>query len=196
MGESFQISCNELIELTNVKDIHRLDRELDHLRSLNLIENDSGFDADDESLAANISPTALALNLYVKSQGFNDAPVNFWTTGIISKADLKKEQEEQQRIKNEAEKLRFNVKENAWDGQWYKRAYFDDGTPLGSHKNEECKIDSIAQSWSVLSKAGDVERTIPAMESADRRMLGAASRCDVRRCQRPSAGRFSRSEGV
>lgn len=105
MGESFQISCNELIELTNVKDIHRLDRELDHLRSLNLIENDSGFDADDESLAANISPTALALNLYVKSQGFNDAPVNFWTTGIISKADLKKEQEEQQRIKNEAEKL-------------------------------------------------------------------------------------------
>ncbi|MBC7626517.1 MAG: cyclic beta 1-2 glucan synthetase, partial [Ferruginibacter sp.] len=72
---------------------------------------------------------------------------------------------------NEAEKLRINVRENAWDGEWYRRAYFDDGTPLGSHKNEECKIDSIAQSWSVLSKAGDVERTLPAMESADKYLV-------------------------
>ena len=53
------------------------------------------------------------------------------------------------------------------DGEWYRRAYFDDGTPLGSHENVECKIDSIAQSWSVISKAGDVERTETAMESAE-----------------------------
>lgn len=93
LGESFQITCDKLIELTNVKDIHRLDRELDHLRSLNLIEDESGFDADDETLTANISPTALALNLYVKSQGFNDAPANFWTSGIITRAELDKEEE-------------------------------------------------------------------------------------------------------
>ena len=44
--------------------------------------------------------------------------------------------------------------EQAWDGDWYRRAYFDDGTPLGSAQNEECRIDSIAQSWAVLSGTG------------------------------------------
>ena len=43
--------------------------------------------------------------------------------------------------------------ELAWDGDWYRRAYFDDGTPLGSAQNEECKIDSLTQSWAVLSEA-------------------------------------------
>jgi cyclic beta-1,2-glucan synthetase len=55
----------------------------------------------------------------------------------------------------QAVKLRQNIEKNGWDGQWYRRAYFDDGTPLGSASNPECQIDSIAQSWSVLSKAGD-----------------------------------------
>ena len=41
--------------------------------------------------------------------------------------------------------------ELAWDGDWYRRAYFDDGTPLGSVQNEECRIDSLTQSWAVLS---------------------------------------------
>lgn len=63
--------------------------------------------------------------------------------------------------------LKQNIHKNAWDGAWYRRAYFDDGTPLGSHKNEECKIDSIAQSWSVLSGAGDKERSLLALKSAD-----------------------------
>ncbi len=62
--------------------------------------------------------------------------------------------------------LQKNIEKNAWDGEWYRRAYFDDGTPLGSAQNEECKIDSIAQSWSVLSKAGDTNRTPTAMDSA------------------------------
>jgi len=75
------------------------------------------------------------------------------------------------RCKDEAEKLRINIREQAWDGEWYRRAYFDDGTPLGSQENEECKIDSIAQSWSVLSKAGDADRTITAMHSADKHLV-------------------------
>ncbi len=57
--------------------------------------------------------------------------------------------------KNQAQQLKQNIDKNAWDGEWYKRAWFDDGTPLGSYVNEECKIDSIAQSWSVLSGAGN-----------------------------------------
>jgi cyclic beta-1,2-glucan synthetase len=55
----------------------------------------------------------------------------------------------------EAEGLRQNIELHGWDGEWYRRAYFDDGSPLGSSVNPECQIDSIAQSWSVLSGAGD-----------------------------------------
>lgn len=55
--------------------------------------------------------------------------------------------------------------EGAWDGAWYRRAYFDDGTPLGSSVSTECRIDSIAQSWSVISQAASVERAHHAMHS-------------------------------
>ena len=71
----------------------------------------------------------------------------------------------------EAEKLRVHVEQHGWDGDWYRRAYFDDGTPLGSSTNAECQIDSIAQSWSVLSGAGDPERASRAMESVDQRLV-------------------------
>ena len=54
-----------------------------------------------------------------------------------------------------AEALRTAVEQNAWDGAWYRRAYFDDGTPLGSAGDDECAIDSIAQTWGVLSGAAD-----------------------------------------
>ncbi len=69
---------------------------------------------------------------------------------------------------DQAEFLRINIEKNAWDGEWYRRAYFDDGTPLGSAQNAECKIDSIAQSWSVLTNAGGAERTATAMDSANK----------------------------
>jgi cellobiose phosphorylase len=69
--------------------------------------------------------------------------------------------------KQSAGTLRKNIEKNAWDGNWYRRAYFDDGTPLGSSSNSECKIDSISQSWSILSEAGQPERTIKAMKSVE-----------------------------
>ena len=55
--------------------------------------------------------------------------------------------------------------ELAWDGDWYRRAYFDDGTPLGSAQNEECRIDSLTQSWAVLSQAAEPRRAARAMEA-------------------------------
>ncbi|MEJ7645869.1 MAG: glucoamylase family protein [Chryseolinea sp.] len=67
--------------------------------------------------------------------------------------------------------LKENINTNAWDGDWYRRAYFDDGTPLGSAANEECKIDSISQSWSVISGAGLPERTKSAMLSVDKFLI-------------------------
>ncbi|MEP7320097.1 MAG: cyclic beta 1-2 glucan synthetase, partial [Panacibacter sp.] len=75
------------------------------------------------------------------------------------------------KCKDEAEKLRMNISKHAWDGEWYRRAYFDNGEPLGSKENEECKIDSIAQSWSVLSKAGDEDRIFTAMQSAEKHLV-------------------------
>jgi len=73
--------------------------------------------------------------------------------------------------KNEAIKLQANIEASSWDGEWYRRAYFDDGTPLGSAQNEECRIDAIAQSWSVLSGAAGVERKTTAMASLDKYLV-------------------------
>ena len=60
-----------------------------------------------------------------------------------------------ERCTSEAADLQRNLEQHGWDGAWYRRAYFDDGSPLGSSACPECQIDSIAQSWSVLSGAGD-----------------------------------------
>ena len=71
----------------------------------------------------------------------------------------------------EADRLRQAVEENAWDGHWYRRAYFDDGTPLGSAQNEECQIDSIAQSWGVISGEADPARATEAMAAVVERLV-------------------------
>jgi cellobiose phosphorylase len=76
-----------------------------------------------------------------------------------------------ERCRHEATQLRENIERNGWDGEWYLRAYFDDGKPLGSSTSEECQIDSIAQSWSVLSGAGNGERSRQAMRALDNRLV-------------------------
>jgi cyclic beta-1,2-glucan synthetase len=76
-----------------------------------------------------------------------------------------------ERCRHEADGVRRNIEKNGWDGEWYRRAYFDDGSPLGSAGNTECQIDSIAQSWAVLSGAGDVERSRMAMKAVDQRLV-------------------------
>jgi len=68
------------------------------------------------------------------------------------------------KYRNEARRL-AGMLELAWDGDWYRRGYFDDGTPLGSAQNDECRIDSIAQSWAVLSRAASVQRANRAMDA-------------------------------
>jgi cellobiose phosphorylase len=76
-----------------------------------------------------------------------------------------------ERCRTEAAQLQRNIDAHAWDGHWYRRAYFDDGTPLGTASGAECQIDSIAQSWSVLSGAGDLQRVQEAMDALDRRLV-------------------------
>ena len=68
-------------------------------------------------------------------------------------------------------KLKEALEAEAWDGDWYRRAYFDDGAPLGSARNEECRIDSIAQSWGVISGAADPHRAQRAMAAVEEHLI-------------------------
>jgi cellobiose phosphorylase len=70
-----------------------------------------------------------------------------------------------------SEQLRVALEANAWDGAWYRRAYFDDGTPLGSAQNDECQIDAIPQAWAVISGAANPARTQSAMDAVQQRLV-------------------------
>ncbi len=73
-----------------------------------------------------------------------------------------------------AASVRAALEREGWDGEWYRRATFDDGTWLGSKESEECRIDSIAQSWAVLSGAAEPERAAQAMAALDRHLIRRA----------------------
>jgi cyclic beta-1,2-glucan glucanotransferase len=80
------------------------------------------------------------------------------------------------RCVDQARQLQENIEQHAWDGQWYLRAWFDQGEPLGSLTNPECQIDSLPQSWSVISGAGDPERSRQAMNAVERRLIHRQTR--------------------
>ncbi len=71
--------------------------------------------------------------------------------------------------------LQKNIQKHAWDGEWYRRAFFADGTPLGSRDNTECRIDSISQSWAVISGAADEKRGRMAMRSLEKHLVDRQS---------------------
>ncbi|HEY4206226.1 MAG TPA: glucoamylase family protein, partial [Puia sp.] len=71
----------------------------------------------------------------------------------------------------EAAGIRSRIETAGWDGEWYKRAYFDDGTPLGSKENKECRIDAISQSWAVLSGAVSDKRAVMAMAAVEEKLV-------------------------
>ena len=91
--------------------------------------------------------------------------------GFIPHVDAHKQKMRGNRYRKYLENLRKALEEKAWDGDWYRRAYFDDGSPLGSAKNEECRIDSIAQSWSVISGASDPYRMGRAMAAVEEYLI-------------------------
>lgn len=73
------------------------------------------------------------------------------------------------------EEIKMNLKKalntNGWDGRWFRRAFMDDGNALGSMENDECRIDSIAQSWSIISGAGDNDKKYISMESLENHLI-------------------------
>ena len=86
-------------------------------------------------------------------------------------ADRRGDAERAEWCRERAEGFRAALESHAWDGQWYRRAYFDDGTPLGSATNEECQIDALPQAWSVISGAGRPDRSRQAMAAVDERLV-------------------------
>jgi cellobiose phosphorylase len=95
---------------------------------------------------------------------------------FIELANLRGDDAVAQQLATESEQLRVQLELHGWDGEWYRRAYFDDGTPLGSIRNDECQIDAISQSWAVLSGAANSLRSQLAMDSLERRLVDRHSR--------------------
>lgn len=91
--------------------------------------------------------------------------------GFLPLVEARKDPERSDRYRRHMERLRESLEEKGWDGDWYRRAYFDDGSPLGSAQNEECRIDSIAQSWAVISGASDNYRMGRAMAAVEEYLI-------------------------
>ncbi|HZJ76475.1 MAG TPA: glycosyl transferase, partial [Oscillospiraceae bacterium] len=99
-----------------------------------------------------------------------------WFLGAVLKefipiCEKMRDSERAEKYNKIVSELKEAIEVNAWDGEWYKRAFFDDGTPIGSKESRECTIDSIAQSWSVISTLGDRERSEIALKSAENYLI-------------------------
>jgi cyclic beta-1,2-glucan synthetase len=94
---------------------------------------------------------------------------NLWEFARL--ADLRGEHERAEMWRLHVSALKAALEREAWDGEWYRRAYFDDGTPLGSATNAECRIDSIAQSWGVISGAAEPARGARAMAAVEKHLV-------------------------
>ena len=86
-------------------------------------------------------------------------------------ADARGERERAEKWRVHVSLLKAALEREGWDGEWYRRAYFDDGTPLGSAQNAECRIDSIAQSWGIISGAAERGRAVRAMDAVDSQLV-------------------------
>lgn len=98
----------------------------------------------------------------------------FLLTTIAAFLPIAKARKDKERVANwtaHAEKLQASLEQEGWDGDWYRRGYFDDGSPLGSSSSAECQIDSIAQSWSVISGAADPARARHAMAAVEKHLI-------------------------
>ena len=98
---------------------------------------------------------------------FQYTVINRFLPFIRQKGDVDRET----RYEKILQDLKVSLNTKCWDGRWFRRAYMDDGSILGSIENEECRIDSIAQSWSVISNAGAEDKKIISMESLENHLV-------------------------
>jgi cellobiose phosphorylase len=112
----------------------------------------------------------------VGAQGNGESVWNGWffvtvLNAFAEVAEQRSQSDDATWCRERAEQLRIALEANAWDGAWYRRAYFDDGTPLGSAQNDECQIDAIPQAWAVISRSASPARTQSAMDAVQRRLV-------------------------
>ncbi len=91
--------------------------------------------------------------------------------GFIPLCDKKKDHARSEKYLGHIENLKHAIETNAWDGEWYLRAYFDNGEKMGSHLNDECKIDAIAQSWALISGEGNPDRSKIALQAVNKYLI-------------------------
>jgi cyclic beta-1,2-glucan synthetase len=94
---------------------------------------------------------------------------NLWEWARL--AEKRGETERARRWREHVALLKTSLEREAWDGDWYLRAFYDDGTPLGTARDPECRIDSIAQSWGIISGAADPERSARAMAAVEQHLV-------------------------
>lgn len=169
-------------------------------RTLEQDEHDAFFEPSPSGVAASIyDHCARALDLAVARTGANGLPLILggdWNDGMnrvgekgrgesvwlawfllhalerfIPIAEGRNQTGSAAKWRAHADNVKKALAGAGWDGQWYRRGYYDDGTPLGSADSDECKIDSIAQSWSVLSGSGDMARSARAMDSVAEKLI-------------------------
>jgi len=112
----------------------------------------------------------------VGAHGTGESVWNGWffvtvLSAFAEVAEQRSQSEDASWCRERAEQLRVALEASAWDGAWYRRAYFDDGTPLGSAQNDECQIDAIPQAWAVISGAASPARTESAMDAVHGRLV-------------------------
>jgi cyclic beta-1,2-glucan synthetase len=117
----------------------------------------------------------------VGHKGKGESVWNGWFLSVILRdmsdlAESRGDSDRAMRYRQQAEQLCSAIEKHAWDGEWYVRAFFDDGTPLGSKRNDECQIDSLAQSWAVIAAAAEPQRACTAMKSVHERLVQPADR--------------------
>ncbi|MEX2344466.1 MAG: glucoamylase family protein [Balneolaceae bacterium] len=101
--------------------------------------------------------------------------LGFFIYGVLEKfipvCRKMKDEKRAERYKEQAVKLKKHLNREGWDGKWYLRAFYDDGTPLGSSENEECKIDAISQAWSVITGAATEERGLQVLKAVEEHLI-------------------------
>ncbi|REL37729.1 glycosyltransferase 36 [Rhodohalobacter sp. SW132] len=106
--------------------------------------------------------------------------LGFFIYGILNRfteyARKRNDSERADRYKQTAEKLRTQLNTKGWDGEWYLRAFYDDGTTLGSFENEECRIDAISQAWAVITGAAESSKAETALLSAEKYLVSEQDR--------------------
>jgi cyclic beta-1,2-glucan synthetase len=101
--------------------------------------------------------------------------LGFFIYGILDRfieiAENRNDKERANRYRQIAEKLEIRLNKEGWDGEWYLRAFYDDGSPLGSSSNKECRIDAISQAWSVISGVAPESQAETALQSAEKHLI-------------------------